>query len=140
MHKAKTCIVTCIDFRFQKSIYDFLNSGHYLGAADIISVAGSSRDFIRPTTPTDGEYLWNQLAMSVKLHAPDELIIIDHQDCGGYAKDDTIPANLQVEEDTAKHQALLTELKPLISVKYPQLKIRFAYASLEGRIIELHVS
>jgi len=79
MHRAKNCIITCIDFRLQKAYSDFIKSRNMLGESDIISLAGCFRDLVKPLE---------------NLHNPDNIILLDHQDCGGYTQDDTIVQGL----------------------------------------------
>src|SRR3990167_9746884 len=115
MHKAKAVVITCMDFRFHDKIQDFLKKKGYLGHCDEIVIAGASRDFVKPVHPEDGKYVWKQLGLSIKLHDPDEIIVIDHQDCGGYAQDGTIPSGLEVQIDKSKHLVFLEELKDKIN-------------------------
>ena len=139
MHKAKACVVTCIDFRFQKKIQDLLKLKGYIGVCDQISVAGASRDFIKPVKKEDGEYAWKQLEMSIKLHHPDEIIFIDHQDCGGYAQDGTIPGGLSKDEDKKAHTGFSKKLFKKLHLKFPEKKVRFYYAELGAGIEDVAV-
>lgn len=134
MHKAKAVIITCMDFRFHDKIQDFLNNQGYLGHCDEIVIAGASRDFIKPVEADDGKYVWKQLGLSLKLHEPEEIIIIDHQDCGGYAQDGTIPGGLKMEDDLHKHTDYLQKLQKKLVKECPGKKISFYYAELQGEI------
>jgi carbonic anhydrase len=136
MHKAKAVVITCMDFRFQEKIQEFLKRKDYLGHCDQIIIAGGGRDFISPVEIPDGQYVWKQLELSMKLHDPEEIIIIDHQDCGGYAQDDTIPLGLPIKEDMARHGGFLTKLQAILANKY-QKKVTLYYAQLDGKIIKL---
>jgi len=137
MHKAKAVVITCMDFRFHDKVQDFLKKKGYLGHCDEIVVAGASRDFVKPVYPEDGKYVWKQLGLSLKLHDPDEIIVIDHQDCGGYAQDGTIPSGLEVQIDKSKHLVFLEELKDKINKLFPTKKANLYYAQLNGEIIKL---
>lgn len=134
MNKAKACVITCIDFRFQDKIHTHLSEHHLLGAADIISLAGGTRDFIAPANDQDAFVADEQLELSISLHDPDTIAFIDHQDCGGYALDGTIPSGLSVEEDKEKHVTFFTQLKEILSKKYPSKQILYFYAPLDGKI------
>jgi hypothetical protein len=137
MHKAKNVIITCMDFRFQKKIQNYLLENGYLGESDEIIVAGAGRDLIKPVTEADGEYLWKQLSLSMKLHNPDNIIIIEHQDCGGWAQDKTIPSGLSNDDDRDSHQIYCQKLQKKIADEYPDKKIKFLYAELNGKIGEM---
>lgn len=137
MHKAKACILLCMDFRFQKLIQDWLSKNGYLGKCDEVVVAGASRDLVKPIEPFHKEALIRQLELSVKLHDPDEIIIIDHQDCGGYAQDETIEKGLSLKDDKKKHEFFSKETRNLLLKKFPGKIIRTFYATLDGVILEL---
>ena len=134
MHKAKACIVACMDFRFQKKIQSYLLKNNLHGFCDRIIIAGGSRDFIYPVEKEDGLYAWKQLGLSIKLHDPDEIIFIDHQDCGGYAQDGTIPSGLPLEDDKLAHKKFLIELQKKFKKKYPDIKIKLLYLNLENEL------
>ncbi|GAB4139733.1 MAG: hypothetical protein Fur0024_0260 [Patescibacteria group bacterium] len=139
MHKAKAVVITCIDFRFHDQVQSFLKEKGYLGHSDEIVIAGSSRDFVKPLEEFHGNYVWRQVELSMKLHDPDEIVVIDHQDCGGYAQDGTIPAGLSKEEDKNHHKNHLEKLKSDLEAKYAGKVVKFFYATLEGNVEEVIV-
>ncbi len=127
----------CMDFRFQSGVQDWLKSQGYLGSCDEVIVAGASRDLVKPIEPGHKEYLIRQIDLSVKLHDPDEIVIIDHQDCGGYAQDETIKSGLEDQEDRDAHKSYAAEAKAILQAKYPDKEIKTFYAKLEGGIEEI---
>ncbi len=137
MHKAKACILMCMDFRFQKSTQNWLEEKGYLGNCDEIIVAGASRDLVKPIKKFHKDALLRQITLSVKLHDIDEIIIIDHQDCGGYAKDNTIPSNLETNKDKSFHKKYALNTKKILKEKFPGKKLSFYYARLDGKIEKL---
>lgn len=138
MHKAKACVINCIDFRFQKYAQKFLDENGYLGCCDEIVIAGFSRDFIKPMEENDGRYAWKQLELSLKLHNPDEIIFIDHQDCGGYAQDNTIKGGQEKEKDIIDHSKYLKMVKEKVMNKYNKT-ILFFYIDLNGKVEKLKI-
>lgn len=139
MHKAKACIISCMDFRFHDQIQKFLKDQGYLGHSDEIAIAGGSRDFIFPVEESDGKYIWKQLGLSIKLHDPDEIVFIDHQDCGGYAQDGTIPNGLDLQSDRKQHQKFFEKLKLKINQAFPGKKVSFYHAALDGEIALVNI-
>lgn len=105
----------------------------------MISVAGCSRDFIFPVDPIDEKYVWKELGLSVKLHDPDKIIFIDHQDCGGYAQDSTIPSGLEKEKDAEEHKKYFEKLKQKLQENYPDKEFQFFHAALDGGVDEVEV-
>jgi len=137
MHKAKACIILCMDFRFQETIQKWIADQGLLGHADEIIVAGAARDIVKPIEPIHKESLLRQIELSVKLHDPDQIIVIDHQDCGGYAQDGTIPNGLSEDEDKKMHKEHLETFKGILSEKLPSKQIKSYYATLQGKVVEI---
>jgi carbonic anhydrase len=137
MHKAKACVIACIDFRFQNSVQNFLKDKGYLGKCDTIILARASRDLVKPLEKFHKELILRQIDMSVKLHDPEEIIVIDHQDCGGYAQDGTIPQGLDLAEDEKLHIKYARKAFAILTKKYPDKKIQIFYATLDGPIKKL---
>lgn len=139
MHKAKNCIIFCIDFRFQKTFFEWLSETHNLGQSDIIEVAGSSRDLAKPLKPEDRDELLRNIKISVELHNPENILIVDHQDCGGYAQDGTIPPNLSLEEDQKKHEEYARKAVEVLRADFPDKKVLVYYITLAGNVEKLQV-
>ena len=139
MHKAKALVITCMDFRFQNAIRGYLKKNGILGDCDRIVIAGGSRDFVCPVKPQFSSYVWTQLELSLKLHDPKEVIVIDHQDCGGYAQDGKIPKGVSKDKDEKGHIKVFVKFKKLFNAKYPLKPIRFLNISLDGIIEEVIV-
>jgi carbonic anhydrase len=137
VHKATSCLISCIDFRIQESIFDWLKQTHNLGKTDVIEVAGSSRDLVKPLKEADKEELLRNINISVQLHAPENIFVMDHQDCGGYAQDNTILPGLSAEEDLQKHIIYLQKAKTLLQKEFPTKKIKTLYVTLSGEITEI---
>lgn len=137
MHKAKACVITCMDFRFQDKIQGFIKEQGWLGECDEIILAGASRDIVKPLETFHKDSIMRQIALSVKLHNPDEIIIIDHQDCGGYAQDQTIPGGLETEKDQAEHKIYAEQTLDLLTKVYPDKKISIYFATFSGDFVKL---
>lgn len=137
MHKAKALIISCIDFRFQLPVQDWLKEKSYLGHCDEVILAGASRDLVKPLEEFQKNSIERQIDLSVKLHDPDEIIVIDHQDCGGYAQDGTIPNGLPEEEDKAKHVEYSQKIKEILNERYPEKTVKTYYINLNGEMVEI---
>ena len=137
MHKAKNCIITCIDFRLQNAHSDFIKSHDLLGESDIISLAGCSRDLVKPLEGWHKESLLRQIELSIKLHNPDTIVVLDHQDCGGYAQDGTINQGLPLEEDLVEHARWAKVAKDLLREIYPTKNVEVYFVRLDGKVEEI---
>lgn len=137
MHKAKACVISCIDFRFNEAIQNYLRDHGLLNVSDEISIAGGTRDFVKPIEKADGKYIWKELELSLKLHDPNLVIFMDHQDCGGYAQDGTIPEGLTAAADQDEHRKYFKILKEKFIKLHPDKHVRFYHATLDGKITEV---
>ena len=137
MHKIKACVVTCIDFRFQSFIKEYMSNQGLLGDADIISVAGASHDIASPHSAEKHSYLMEQIGLSLSLHHPDKVIIIDHQDCSMYAATGKIPHDLALQQDLAEHQPYLMKAKKVIQEKYGNIEVELMFVGLDGSFTKL---
>ena len=139
MHKVKACVVGCIDFRFRDHEDEFLKHQEWGDSYDLITIAGGSRDFISPVEEIDGKYVWKQLKLSVDLHDPEVIVFVDHQDCGGYAQDGTIPNGLEFAKDEEEHAKFFKQLKEKLQESYPSKQYKFFFAGLDGVVEEVEV-
>jgi len=137
MHKAKNCVVTCIDFRLQKAYADVIASKGWLGESDVVSIAGCSRDLVKPLSEFHKASLLRQLELSIKLHDADTIIFLDHQDCGGYAQDGTIPQGLELDEDKKQHIGYANKVKELIHDLFPTKEVKVYFVRLDGQTKEI---
>jgi carbonic anhydrase len=138
MHKAKVCIVSCIDFRFSPVLKKLIENEGVEGEYDLVSLAGASRDLVKPIEKNHQDNITRQLAISIKLHAPEEIWVVDHQDCGGYAQDGTIDSGLPLEEDKQKHEAYSKEIGRRIEENFSGVKVKHFYLDLEGNYQQLY--
>lgn len=134
MHKAKALILHCIDFRFQSALQKFLLDKGLTGAVDVVSIAGAAKNYARPTSESDREFLMRQIDISVKLHEIEKVLIVNHQDCGAYGGSAAFP-NFAHEEEAYKQD--MKALKEAVLLKYPHLSVEFYIALLNGGIVEM---
>ena len=71
-HICKATVLHCIDFRIQRFLNEYLEE-RFAGSYDRISVAGGVRN-----VPLD------QFEVSIRLHQPKTIVLIQHEDCGAY--------------------------------------------------------
>lgn len=132
--KADYCLILCIDYRIQQAFYEWISENHLLGVSDIVEVAGSSRDLVKPLKIEDREALLRNLDISVKLHKPRNIFIFDHQDCGAYAADNTIPGKQPLDADFEAHKEYSAQARHLLEGIYPHINIRSFYISLDHNV------
>jgi|SRR3989338_8100048 len=111
-HFCDSAVITCIDFRFQKYINDWIAEFLKGKTHDRISIAGSSKNL---------DFILSQIDISVRLHEIKEVIIIHHEDCGAYG----------VNSTEHNHTHDLQQTRKKILAKYPHLSIELYYLLLD---------
>lgn len=80
-HTCEAVVVHCIDFRFRKSLAEFLES-RFGDSYDLVSVAGGVKRLV--SDPLNNNFILEQIKISDALHKPGVILLIQHEDCGAY--------------------------------------------------------
>lgn len=112
-HITEAVIVTCIDFRFQEYINNWISENFAPKTFDRVAIAGGVFDI---------DYVAKQVEISKRLHHIKKVILINHEDCGAYREAGT----------TQKHAAGLKNAKTKINQQYPDLEVESYYLHLDG--------
>lgn len=112
-HSCVVLIATCIDFRFQESINNWISDNFSPKTFDRVSIAGGVFDF---------DYVLKQVEISRRLHHIKKVVLINHEDCGAYGETGT----------PEKHAEDLKKAASLIKQQYPDLEVLTYYLLLEG--------
>lgn len=119
-HKtADAIIVSCIDFRFQKFIRNFIDSEFANKTYDYVGFAGGTKNL---------ETVLEQIDIAVQLHNIKQVILIHHEDCGAYG----------LESTPERHRKDLLQAKETILSKYPNLIVDLYYLRLTGDFEDVH--
>jgi len=94
-YKADACVVSCYDARFELLLKKFLKR-RGLGLVDHLKIAGSVKGMASPENETDRAFMLRMIRISMRLHSPDLVVMVSHNDCGAYgaAGPDAIAADL----------------------------------------------
>jgi len=133
-HTAQALIIHCIDFRFQQGLQKFIADKGLAGLVDVVSLAGSAKNFAHPKQESDREFLMRQVDISVKLHAIQRVLIVNHQDCGAYGGSAAF-TNFEREEEV--YQQDMNMLKEAILEKHPNVSVELYIALLAGDVVEV---
>lgn len=113
-HTTDAIVITCIDFRLQKHIKDWLTKRFpHAYEFDRVALAGGIFDLYT---------VLSQIDISRRLHHINKVILISHEDCGAYGEAGTY----------ARHTADLARAKDTISRLYPELSVETYYLHLSG--------
>lgn len=114
-HLAEAIIVTCIDFRLQENINNWISQNFQPKTFDRVALGGGVKNL---------ETILEQIDIAVRLHHIKKVVLINHEDCGAYG----------VEGTPEKHTEDLRNAKIKVKVekKYPGLEVDTYYLHLDG--------
>lgn len=112
-HHCSAIVVTCIDFRFQKFIEEWMNKTLGEGQYDRVAWAGGVFDLAG---------ILKQIEISNRLHGIKKVILVNHEDCGAYGEAGT----------PKRHAADLSDVAAKIMALYPHLSVETYYLHLDG--------
>lgn len=117
-HLADAIVITCIDFRFQQYIDDWLKQNFKKYLFDRVALAGGVFDFYS---------ILKQVEISRRLHQIKKVILINHEDCGVYDKEGTFK----------RHKADLIEAEKKLEALFSDLDVETYYLTLKGKFQEI---
>lgn len=112
-HDCETIIVTCIDFRFQEYINNWVAGNFQPRSFDRVAFAGGVKNL---------DTILGQIEISKRLHHIKKVVLINHEDCGAYGKAGT----------PEKHTEDLKNSADQIKQQYPDVEVQTYYLHLDG--------
>ncbi|MBI3486422.1 hypothetical protein HY025_05805 [Candidatus Daviesbacteria bacterium] len=119
MHSCEGLVVTCIDFRFQDFINQWIAKYFQPKTFDRVALAGGVKDF---------ENIFKQIEISKRLHDIHKIVLVNHEDCGAYGEEGT----------PEKHAEDLKTAADKIKEKYPDIAVETYYLHLDGNFEEIN--
>jgi carbonic anhydrase len=132
-HHCKSLLIRCIDFRLAKGIKNYLEENNLLGDCDVLSIAGAIKSLSSPKDPYEKEFIMGQIGISVGLHTVQEVILVNHTDCGAYGGSSKFASP---EDEKQFHIEEMKTAKEIILQRYSTLKIKMVLAKIlsEGNV------
>ncbi len=112
-HQAEAIIVTCMDFRLQEYINNWITQNFAPKTFDRVAFAGGGKNL---------DTIMGQIDISHRLHHIKKVVLINHEDCGAYGETGT----------PEKHAEDLKNAALKIKTLYPDLEINTYYLQLDG--------
>lgn len=112
-HNAEAIIITCIDFRFQEYIDNWISQNFAPKTFDRVAIAGEAKNL---------ETILGQIEIAHRLHHIKKVVLINHEDCGAYGEEGT----------PEKHAEDLQNAKAKILSQFPDLEVDTYYLKLDG--------
>jgi len=121
-HTCEVLVIHCIDFRIQGFLNEYLE-GRFPGAYDRVAVAGGVK-----ALPLE------QCEVSVRLHNPNIILLIQHEDCGAYGGSEEL-GDLEAEQKFQKQELKKAEQK--LNEHFPEVAIEKFLIRLSGKLLSL---
>lgn len=112
-HKAESIVITCIDFRLQEAINNWIAQNFKPGTFDRVALAGGVKSL---------DTIMDQIDIAVGLHHIKKVVLVNHEDCGTYGETNT----------PQKHAEDLRSAGTKIKAHYPDLGVETYYLHLDG--------
>ena len=128
-YRSDAVAVYCFDDRFTLVVQKFLKRLK-LERVDTIRVAGGARALAAPDSPTEKNFLLDQLRLSRKLHEVGRVILIGHSDCGacgGLAR-----FNHDAVAEADYHRAELVRSAACVLSAIPEVEVECYFADFSG--------
>ncbi|MEM3086438.1 MAG: hypothetical protein QXO51_05415 [Halobacteria archaeon] len=131
--KCRALLLRCIDYRLERPGHAYLERRGLGDACDVLSVAGSVRTLTSSSDEGGRDFVLGQIALSMKLHSPEEIVLMNHTDCGAYGGTTAFPSE---EAETRAHLRDLAAARGLILSLHPGVAVRLLLARVasSGRV------
>ena len=133
--KYEAMILGCIDPRMHEPVRDFAVQHGLMGQYSQFTIAGAAIGVVAPAFAEWRKAFWDNLATSIKLHAIETVIAIDHRDCGAakIAYGDASIATPEAETET--HKKAMAEFRGEVAQRHRALKVETLLMALDGSFI-----
>lgn len=128
-HKADAVVLSCIDYRFRKSLVKFLEHDLNLKDYDHKSDGGGVQQIVEEGMVQD--WILKNFEIAFDLHNVDRVILVNHEDCGAYGGSKAHPSR---EKEISFHEGELKKAVGILGKKYPHKQIEGYLAMLGNEI------
>ena len=126
-------VLSCIDPRFQKIVYNYLKKKKLIGKYSSFTIAGSAVGVTAKKFKKWHAVFWDNFDTSVKLHNIKKLIVINHRDCGA-ARIVNGKKDFSRVNEMKVHVNSFKKIKKIFRKKYPKLSIELKLISLNSKV------
>ena len=133
--KYKAMVLSCIDPRFQKPVYNYLKKKKLTGKFSAFTIAGAAVGVTHNKFKKWHKTFYDNLGTSIQLHKIEKLIVINHKDCGA-AKIANGKKEFSLVNEKKIHKESFLKIKKQIKKKFPKLKVELNLISLDCKIIK----
>ena len=120
--------------QYTDRIRNFLQNEAGINSYDLLTIPGAAKHLTAIGSATRREGLLEDIGISIRLHAPKEIILINHSDCGAYGGSAAFASNAA---ETEAHQSALAEAAAIINSQYLNITVKCYFARLDNGKIDI---
>jgi carbonic anhydrase len=131
---ANALVLSCMDYRFVDDSVYFFNRIGYRDDYNQFSLAGASLGYNQTQFPEWRETCNKHIELAMQLHDINEVIVMDHMDCGAYRILYDSPS-MSRQEEYELHKKNLNKFKTMINQKFPALTVTTHLMDVDGSVM-----
>ena len=129
----KAMVLSCIDPRFQLSVFKFIKKKNLVNKHSSFTIAGSAVGVTHSKFKKWQQAFLDNLKTSIKLHKINRLIAVNHEDCGAIK----LAENKKDYKEDDIHKNSFKKLRKIINRKFPKLKLEFYIIRLDKKVLRV---
>lgn len=135
--QAKALMLSCMDFRLVDDLVAFMEAEGLHDNYDHVVLAGASLGVVHEKFADWHDTFWQHLDVAKQLHQIEQVIVIDHRDCGAYRLALGEAAVDSTDKETQMHQLAITEFALRVRARHPDLQVVGYLMALDGSAEEI---
>jgi carbonic anhydrase len=136
---AKALMLSCMDYRLVDDLVAYMNGEGLKDDYDLVVLAGAAIGAVNEAFSEWHLTFWEHLDAAITLHHIQEVIVIDHRDCGAAKLALGAEAVDTPEKETAVHAEAIRELARQVKEKHPTLGFAGYLMGLDGTVEDIPV-
>jgi len=127
-------LLTCMDYRLQGAIDDYMTKRGLRGNFDHVILAGASLGAITDQRPAWASTFADHLGAAIQLHGIKKVMVLDHRDCGAYRLLLGDAAVKDAKTEFESHAVVLRKFREVVAKAQPKLEVELGLMSLDGSV------
>jgi carbonic anhydrase len=132
--KVDALLLSCMDYRLIAKTERYMSGRKLRGKYDHVILAGASLGALTDKYPAWGKTFWEHLDVAIQLHHIENVMVMDHRDCGAYKVILGEDCCKEPAKETAAHTEKLKELRKQINEKHSKLGVELLLMALDGKV------
>ena len=138
--KAKALLLSCMDYRLVDDLVKMMGTMGMQDNYDHVVLAGASLGVVNDKFAGWHDTFWQHLDVAKQLHGIEEVIVIDHRDCGAYRLALGEAAVSTPEAELQMHTLAINEFALRVAARHPELKVEGWLMALDGTAEHIEIA